>query len=82
MYLLDTKNEDAFLILGPAEQTYIQTGGDQGSGFVLEYQEADVKHHYRAKGILTADEIVKALVSYRAGSDDWKRTAVWERITW
>ena len=39
VFALDTKNEDAFLILGSTEMTYIQTGGDQKAGFLLEYQD-------------------------------------------
>jgi len=56
--------------------------GDQKVGFALEYQETDAKHHYRAKRDLTADEIVKALVAYSTGADDWKTMAEWELIKW
>jgi len=84
VFALDTNEGDAFLILGPTKtkMTYIQTGGDQKVGFVLEYQETDAKHHYRAKRDLTADEIVKALVAYSTGADDWKTMAEWEVIRW
>ncbi|HEY2955610.1 MAG TPA: hypothetical protein VGK89_10230 [Candidatus Eisenbacteria bacterium] len=80
VFALDTRYGDAFLILGPTDKTYIQTGGDQKVGFVLEYQETDAKHHYRAKRDLTAEEIVKALVAYSAGANDWKAMAEWELI--
>ena len=82
VFALDTKKDDAFLILGLTDMTYIQTSGDQSVGFYLEYQEADAKHHYRAKRELTADEIVKALVAYSTGADDWKTMAEWEPIKW
>ena len=82
VFALDTKMGEAFLILGPTDMTYIQSSGDQKVGFDLEYQETDTKHHYRAKRNFTADEIVKALVSYSTGSDDWKKTAEWELIKW
>ena len=82
VFALDTKKGDAFLILGLTDMTYIQTGGDQRVGFALEYQETDAKHHYRAKRALTADEIVKALVAYSTGADDWKTMAEWEVIKW
>lgn len=82
VYALDTNKADAFLILGTTDMTYMQTGGDQKNGFVLEYQENDTEHHYRAKRKLTADEIVKALVSYSAGSGAWKSMAEWEPVTW
>jgi hypothetical protein len=95
VFALDTKKDEAFLILGPTETTYIQTTGDQKVGFVVEYQAGDTQHHYRAKprdlsrinprwprSDLTADEVVKALVSYSTGADDWKTMAEWERIQW
>jgi len=82
VFALDSKKGDAFLILGPTDMTYIQTGGDQKVGFAVEYQETDAKHHYRATRNLTADEIVKALVAYATGADDWKTMAEWEPITW
>ena len=82
VYALDTAKDEAFLILGPTDMTYIQTSGDQNVGFDLEYQETDARHHYRAKRHLTADEIVKALVEYSTGADDWKTTAEWELIKW
>ena len=82
VFALDTKKGDAFLVLGPTDLTYIQTSGDQKVGFHLEYQEADAKHHYRAKRYLTADEIVKALVAYSTGADEWKTVAEWDLIKW
>ena len=82
VFALDTMKDDAFLILGPSDMTYIQTFGNQRFGFVLEYQETDAKHHYRAKRDLTADEIVKALVAYATGADDWKAMAEWEVVQW
>ena len=75
---LDTKKGDAYLILGPTDMTYIQASGDQKAGFDLEYQESDIKHHYRAKRDSTADEVIKALTLYSTGSDDWKKLAEWE----
>jgi hypothetical protein len=82
VFALDTKKIDAFLILGTTEMTYIQTSGDQNVGFKLEYQETDVKHHYRANRDLAADEIVRALVAYSTGADEWKTMAEWEPVTW
>jgi len=82
VFALDTKKGDAFLILGPTDMTYIQTGGDQNVGFKLEYQETDTKHHYRANRDLTADEIVKALVAYSTGAEEWKTMAEWDLIRW
>jgi hypothetical protein len=79
---LDTKKGEAFLILGPTDMTYIQASGDQKAGFDVEYQESDTRHHYRAKRDFTSEEIVKALVAYCAGTEDWKKAAAWEPIKW
>jgi hypothetical protein len=76
---ITTKN-DAFLVLGPADWTYIQTMKRQTDAFDLEYQENDLKHHYRATRNFTADQIIKAFTSYLTGSDDWKRMAEWEHM--
>jgi hypothetical protein len=80
VFALDARKGDAFLVLGPTETTYIQTSGDQKVGFDLEYQESDMKHHYLATRDFTAEEIAKALVSYSAGSEDWKRMTEWEPL--
>ena len=82
VYALDTSRDEAFLILGTTDMTYIQTTGDRAHDFIVEYQESDAKHHYRAKRKLTADEIANVLIAYSSGSDFWKHTAEWERITW
>lgn len=82
VYALDTTKNEAFLILGPDDMNYIQTTGDSRNGFIVEYQENDVKHHYRAKRHLTTDETVSALASYAASSEDWKQTAEWEPVKW
>ena len=80
VFALDTKSDDAFLVLAPTDMTYIQASGDQKVGFDLEYQETDIQHHYRATRDLTADEIVKVLVSYSIASDDWRRMVEWELL--
>jgi hypothetical protein len=79
---LDTKKGEAFLILGSTDMTYIQTSADPEAVFDLEYQEVDSKHHYRAKRDFSAEEVVKALVSYSSGADDWKKVSEWELIQW
>lgn len=77
---LDTKKDGQFLILGPTDSTYIQTSGDQKVGFDMEYQEGDIKHHYRAKREFSADEVVRMFVSYMSGSMDWKQNTEWQSI--
>jgi hypothetical protein len=78
---LDAKKGDAFLVLSTTDMDYIQTSGDARVGFDLEYQERDTDHHYRAKGTLTAAEVVRALVSYRRGDAQWKEMAEWEHVS-
>ena len=67
---LDTKHNDAFLILGPTNMTYSQVTGDLKVGFELGHQELTLKNHFRAKRDCTADEIVPAFVEYSIGSKD------------
>ncbi len=82
VFALDSQNDEAFLILGMTDMTYMQTSGDGKIGFDLEYQETDVEHHYRATRDFTAEEVVRAFVAYSTGSDEWKRMAEWELFTW
>jgi hypothetical protein len=75
---LDASKNDAFLVLSSSDTTYLQASGDPKTGFVLEHQEGDLKHHYKAsRSDLTADDIVKALISYGTGTEEWKKTAEW-----
>jgi hypothetical protein len=78
---LDTDKNSAFLILETSDMTYIQSSGDKKLGFDLEYQDGDKKHHFRAKrDSFTAEEIIKAMTSYSAGTDDWKKLTEWKQI--
>ena len=77
--ILDADKNSAFLILGTWDMTYIQSSGDTKDGFDLEYQDGDLKHHYRANKF-KAEEIIKAMTSYSTGTDNWKKTAEWKQI--
>jgi len=78
---LDTDKNSAFLILGTSNMTYIQSSGDKKVGFDLEYQDGDLKHHFRAKrDSFKAEEIIKAMTSYSAGTDEWKKISEWKQI--
>lgn len=79
---MDTKTGGAFLVIEGSPMTYVQTSGDQRLGFEMEYQEANIRRHYRAKRRFTTDEIVKVLTSYTTGADDWKKAAEWELLNW
>lgn len=78
---LDTDKNSAFLVLATSELTYMQTSGDKNIGFSLEYQEGNTEHHYQAKrDDFTAEEIIQAMISYCAGSENWKKISEWMRI--
>jgi len=77
---LDTKHNDAFLILGPTNMTYIQVTGDPKVGFDVEYQESNLPNHYRSRCDFTVEEIVRTLVEYYTGPDEWIKSGEWERI--
>jgi TPR repeat protein len=77
---LDMNKDYEFLILDLTDTAYMQAAMDREARFILEYQHTDTEHHYRAKRDFAADEIVKALVSYSTGTDDWKKIAEWELI--
>src|SRR5258705_8527810 len=64
VFALDAKKDDAFLILGPTDMTYIQTGGGQKDGFKVEDQETHTKNHYPANRHPPAHPIVKKPVAY------------------
>lgn len=81
VFALDTKKRDAYLILGPTGLTYIQVTGDPKVGFELEYQEENLGDHFRAQRDFTASEIAQAFVEYSIGSDNWKKSTEWARIT-
>jgi hypothetical protein len=64
-----------FVTLSSDKMTYIQSSGDVGNGFDLEYQEGSKKHHYRAAGEFTADQIVDILWDYASGGTEWRKAA-------
>jgi len=76
---LNAKKSHAFLSLGRTPITYIQVSSDSKVGFGLEYED---NGHYRAKGRFTAEEVVKALVPYLNGNDNWKKSFNWKQLKW
>jgi hypothetical protein len=78
---LDTDKNSAFVILATSDMTYLQAIGDNNVGFDLEYQDGDTEHHYQAKrNNITGEEIIRKLVLYCAGTDDWKKAEEWGAI--
>lgn len=77
------RDGEGFAILGPTEMTYLQVGGDQQSGFDMEYQEGSVRDHFRAaRTDFSLDEIVAAMQAYRDGKIEWSNYGAFSRITW
>jgi hypothetical protein len=64
-----------FIILSSDKMTYIQSSGDGGNGFDLEYQEGSTKRHHRAAGEFTAAQIVDILWDYASGGSEWREAA-------
>jgi hypothetical protein len=79
---LDQYENDAFLILADASDdlTYLQCFGDLQSGFGVEYQEGDLQKHFRARGTLSAEQMIQALIHYRNGDPRWREAAEWEPL--
>ena len=81
---LDVERDgEGFAVLGRDDMTYLQISGDQTIGFDMEYQEGDVKKHFRAaREDFRLDEVVRACTEYRDGTIDWAEYGDWSRITW
>ena len=77
---LQTQQE--FVILATNEMSYMQAGGDADAGFILEYQEDDVEHHYESgDNNISLQKVTDALLSYLRSDDRWRTDLPWQRIT-
>jgi hypothetical protein len=77
---IDPDESDPFAVLAsPDGGTYIQTYREP-DGFVLEYQLVNVSSHYRVPELLTAEQVVRAMLSYGWGRDEWLSMFTWERV--
>jgi len=48
---------------------------------VLEFQEGDLGHHYRAVGDAVAvDRVITTFIKYLRGDESWKSDFTWQRI--
>jgi len=69
-------------ILGQSELTYLQVSGDKTRGFAMEYQEEDVKRHYRAaREHFSLEEVERAFSEYRDGMIEWSVYGRWNQIS-
>lgn len=74
-----TGDGDSFAILARADQEYIQTSGDPGNGFVLEYRDGSEEEHYSCTNVeLSAEQVIRAFQSYLAVDDKWKSELEWQ----
>ncbi len=77
---IDPDKNDPFAVLGIAEGgTYIQTYRED-SGFILEYQLVNTSSHYKVPELVSADQVVDAMISYAFGKDEWLKAFDWQRM--
>jgi len=62
--------ENPYLILQAGELTYAQTLW-VGSGYELEYQIGSIDRYFKSVIILSAKEVIDALVAYLSSHDNW-----------
>jgi len=63
------------------DEYYMQTAGERGSGYVLEYREGGENQHFVAKDVdIHVDRIVEAFQRYSAGDGSWKGWHEWGRL--
>ena len=71
---------DSFLILAKDDMTYLQASGDPKHGFILEYQEGSLEHHYSCiEPSLGLPELSRAFRWYLHGDGRWKTDFRWEQ---
>lgn len=75
---INPDEDNPFAILGIAEGgTYIQTYRET-DGFLLEYQLVNTSSHYRVDELLSAKQVVNAMISYAFGKDEWLEAFEWQ----
>lgn len=76
------KNSEAFVVLEIDRMNFMQVSGEKDLGFDAEFQEGELKLHYRARRAdFSLVEILAMLCAYRDGRPDWRGMAEWEIIT-
>ena len=69
---------EGFVVLGSAEQHYIQAQGGRDYPFMLEYREGSWESHYQAtEQTISASDVERAMRKYLAGDDSWKESFTW-----
>ena len=79
---VDQNKDESYIILEQKEGTCLETVGDLQGGYILEYQDDDIKRdgtaHFRAQRSYSAAELANVLISYARGTADWRNSATWE----
>lgn len=75
---IDPDQDNPFAILGIAEGgTYIQTYHEP-DGFLLEYQLVNISSHYKVPTLVSAEQVVDAMISYAFGKEEWLEAFDWQ----
>ncbi len=69
--------EDPYVILSKTDMTYMQALWTE-DGFILEYQENSIAHHYISIRRLSLEQVTCALINYLNGSNLWKVSVQFE----
>jgi hypothetical protein len=70
---------DSWAVLDRGNGTYMQAYSTDG-GYVLEHQLVTPACHYRAVGLLDAQQVIWAFNSYAFKVKEWARELRWERV--
>lgn len=77
---IDPNIDNPFAVLAsPDSGTYIQTYREK-EGFALEYQLVNTSSHYQVPHLLSAKEVVNAMLSYGWGNDEWLSMFDWAHM--
>lgn len=73
---------EAFIIMSPSpeSETYVQAAGTPDEAFIIERRDGCAGEHYRGDRRVTADELIRLLIGYLAGTADWSRLLSWHRV--
>jgi len=73
-------DNDSFLVLSSSDMSYIQASGSFDEGFILEYQEESIEHHYACVDqLISQEKLIQAFKDYLNGTDAWKNDLAWEK---
>ena len=74
---------EEFAILAADDDTYLQCAkqNDTPSEYVLEFQEGDLGHHYRAvDDAVPLDRVITTFIKYLRGDESWQSDFEWQRM--